>query len=1076
MNNLLYVAYCVLLICPAAAGQRVMPLQELKFAPIVAQPDPIFFEQLPPTPSLPPGVTIPFLRDSRGFLWLTNSAVGLMRYDGYIFRTVKDTSDRAFGGNISVSGMVEDPKGIFWIACPTGLKRLDPVTGAFTTFTDTTGGSRSVGAACLDTRQCLWVGVKGAGLMQVDRVTGRFTAVTAHEMYDGFSGAVSNQKTPSYIRFIRSDANGTLWMTNDRDPLGGLYSFDPVLDKWHYYPFYQQVQGKTPSVMLGLYDIYAGGDPRYIWIGGYDGLGLLRLDTREKRWKQYLLPPDKRAGGGRNIIRGITPKQEGQFWIGTENGTFIFDVVRETFASYRHKPDDPASLPDKADLAILTDREGISWFMTIGGNLGKVVPAHQFFRNTSRFEGPKSVNATWKDPITGDVFYGIDRVKDCTEPFLVKASAKTGERITRACPEIPSDSCNRNSARALLGDPSRTFIWVSTGRGLFRLNPVSLKLTAVSAKIANHPTWTTDSIRFTEMAIDPDRNIWFGSRGFGLFQYEARTGRFLLAHDLTDRPEQPSPRIWTMQCDRQGRLWFNRVNINLARFDPKTRALTCFDPAPGNPAALQSGAVTGLVETADGRMWVATENGICVIGPDDRIRQVTALSQISQTRLMADQQGCLWMITEGQKIARYNPRTDQVRIFDVLINNDGDRMCCAADGELFFSDQYRCRPEALRVDSTPFNIAFTGFRIFEKDTTFARDLNYLDQVTLRHDQNFFTIRFAALAFANPAKNTYAYRLEGIDADWVNAGTRCEASYTNLPPGRYTFWVKAANEDGVWAAKPVSLAIEILPAWWQTWEFKLLVALAVLAVLAAFIVQYIARLRAKAEARQKSAALQKVQAEFRQRLAETEMAALRAQMNPHFLFNVMNSINRYLLENDATAASGYLTKFSRLIRLILDNSRSNMVPLGRELDALQLYVDLESLRFKQKLQCHIDVQPDIDLKYICIPPLLLQPYVENAIWHGLMHKASGGTVTITVRQPHEHLLTVDILDDGIGRAAAAASRSKSAQRHKSYGMEVTRERLALIDEAYQTRTKVKIHDLVDPDGTPSGTLVALEIEI
>ncbi|RAI77267.1 sensor histidine kinase [Spirosoma telluris] len=128
--------------------------------------------------------------------------------------------------------------------------------------------------------------------------------------------------------------------------------------------------------------------------------------------------------------------------------------------------------------------------------------------------------------------------------------------------------------------------------------------------------------------------------------------------------------------------------------------------------------------------------------------------------------------------------------------------------------------------------------------------------------------------------------------------------------------------------------------------------------------------------------------FEQKLAETEMTALRAQMNPHFIFNCLNSIKLYATENDAAKASDYLTKFSRLIRLVLENSRSERVTLQNELDALQLYLTMEAMRFKAKLNFRIDMAPAIDAEFIEIPPLLLQPYVENAIWHGLMHKESG----------------------------------------------------------------------------------------
>lgn len=218
----------------------------------------------------------------------------------------------------------------------------------------------------------------------------------------------------------------------------------------------------------------------------------------------------------------------------------------------------------------------------------------------------------------------------------------------------------------------------------------------------------------------------------------------------------------------------------------------------------------------------------------------------------------------------------------------------------------------------------------------------------------------------------------------------------------------------------------------------------------------------------------LQSDFERRAAEAEMAGLRSQMNPHFIFNCLNSIKLYATENDSEKASDYLTKFSRLIRLVLENSRSERVTLGNELSMLQLYADMETMRFKQKLSFFVEVEPGIDADFVEIPPLLLQPYVENAIWHGLMHKSEGGTVRVRVSQPQSNLLQLTITDDGVGRARAAELRSKSANHRKSFGLKMTSERIALVNQLYQTHTQVEIQDLVDTDGLPAGTEVVIQI--
>lgn len=223
-------------------------------------------------------------------------------------------------------------------------------------------------------------------------------------------------------------------------------------------------------------------------------------------------------------------------------------------------------------------------------------------------------------------------------------------------------------------------------------------------------------------------------------------------------------------------------------------------------------------------------------------------------------------------------------------------------------------------------------------------------------------------------------------------------------------------------------------------------------------------------------ISQLQSDFMRRIAEAEMAGLRSQMNPHFIFNCLNSIKLYATENDSEKASDYLTKFSRLIRMVLENSRSERVTLRNELDMLQLYADMEIMRFKQKLSFVVEVEAGIDAGFVEIPPLLLQPYVENAIWHGLMHKSEGGTVRIRANQPQENLLQLTITDDGVGRTRAAELKSKSASHRKSFGLKMTSERIALVNQLYQTQTQVLIEDLVDADGRSAGTEVVIQIPI
>ncbi len=221
--------------------------------------------------------------------------------------------------------------------------------------------------------------------------------------------------------------------------------------------------------------------------------------------------------------------------------------------------------------------------------------------------------------------------------------------------------------------------------------------------------------------------------------------------------------------------------------------------------------------------------------------------------------------------------------------------------------------------------------------------------------------------------------------------------------------------------------------------------------------------------------EKTKAELQQQATELEMQALRAQMNPHFIFNSLNSINRFILQNNKAQASEYLTKFSKLIRLILQNSQAALIPLESELEALKLYLELEAVRFDHQFEYKIIIDNDLDADLLKVPPLIIQPYAENAIWHGLMHKEEKGHLEIELFQC-DKVLCCKITDDGIGRQKAAELKSKSASTHKSMGMRITADRIAMLQQKKQIDTTIKITDLVLPDGSVGGTEVLLKIPV
>lgn len=234
------------------------------------------------------------------------------------------------------------------------------------------------------------------------------------------------------------------------------------------------------------------------------------------------------------------------------------------------------------------------------------------------------------------------------------------------------------------------------------------------------------------------------------------------------------------------------------------------------------------------------------------------------------------------------------------------------------------------------------------------------------------------------------------------------------------------------------------------------------------------LRARVEEQKQEA--EKELRDTQQKMAEIEMQALRAQMNPHFIFNCLNSINRYIVKSDQATASLYLTRFAKLIRLILDNSNNKSVSLSSELEALRLYIEMESIRFEKQFTYSITVDKNVQADYIQVPPLIIQPFVENAIWHGLLHKETAGHLTIHFSRKTSGLLECTIEDDGVGREKAKELKSRSTSTKKSLGMKLTVDRLSLLNKETFRDATVEILDLKNKSGEATGTKVILKIPV
>jgi LytS/YehU family sensor histidine kinase len=280
------------------------------------------------------------------------------------------------------------------------------------------------------------------------------------------------------------------------------------------------------------------------------------------------------------------------------------------------------------------------------------------------------------------------------------------------------------------------------------------------------------------------------------------------------------------------------------------------------------------------------------------------------------------------------------------------------------------------------------------------------------------------------------------------------NFLNLPPGNYSFSLKAVNSAGIWSDE-TTIRFTIRRAWWQTWWFRILALAAIATIVFLLIKRRISGIRHVAEMRQK--------------IAETEMMALRAQMNPHFIFNCINSIDALILSNDKYHATMYLNKFAKLLRNVLDSSRQTTVPLSKDIETLQLYIDLEQMRDENKFVAHISTDADLLQDNYKVPPLIIQPYVENAILHGLKHrKDNKGQLVITVSKQEDYIRYI-IEDNGVGRNASINGARKDA----SYGMQMSQDRVKFFNN--EENASVAVMDL-QQDGQSAGTRVQVLLKI
>ena len=437
-------------------------------------------------------------------------------------------------------------------------------------------------------------------------------------------------------------------------------------------------------------------------------------------------------------------------------------------------------------------------------------------------------------------------------------------------------------------------------------------------------------------------------------------------------------------------------------------------------------------------------------------------------KIIADDDGVhLWLNT-GDGFSKFNSHSIQFNNFGIkegigFPGRNGKFFYKIKDGTILAGAHmgfHHFHPDSLLMDLLPVKPYLESFLIDGKQfpiNSYSEDTLYLEK-----GNRSITFDIRAINNNENALNYFSYKLVNYDEEWSKADLEGNARYTKIPGGEYEFYYKAANKNLEWTHGG-AVTVYVQKTLFEYSLFWLLLGLIILALAYLFYKNRMARIREQLEIKQ----------DFNQKINELEMNALRLQMNPHFVFNSINSINWFIIKNDKDNASNYLAKFSRLIRLILENSKSKLIPLSNELEAIELYLEMESLRFEEKFKYNIELRSHVNSMNLLIPPMIIQPYIENSIWHGLMNKEGIGKIDLKVYLDDQKLVC-EVEDNGIGREAANRINQLKKIKKQSLGLKITDDRLKFIDKVYGIETDTKIIDLYNEEGKAMGTRVVIVI--
>lgn len=936
-------------------------------------------------------------QDERGNLWIGTAGEGIARFDSHRFFWYRQ-EDGLLNGFINAIG--EDMSGNLWVGTDAGVFLYDGKK--FRHYAPL--AQEKVNAITRDASGNMWIGTDTHGVYKCNMQS---SLPLKNHLKNGIAGKVN---------FLFFDHNAALWIGTSH----GLIRYQK-----EEFSLYTSKQG-LPTRNINNINEDAGGN---VWIASEEGLFSF-VDDR------FAVPEFNALKGG--SFNNLVFDHKNNIWLGSDDGIQKFDGHR----LYRYN--DPSQGQKKTTIRCsYKDRAGNLWFGTSTGLSQLDSERFTHYQDNDRM-GKRVYSIV--QAINGNIICGTS---------LGGTSVFDGEQYTLL-----------NQREGLTSSIVQCFfytadssLWIGThDDGVYKFAKSGMRHYSTEDALPVH--------NITGFAEDRDHNLWIASADSGLAVVRMTSDSIHLIRKYLTTQGLTTNRVNAIAYDGRT-MWVGT--------DQGTLKIASDNPEIVTPLTIGSNyTVHAIRADSTGRVYVATSQGI-YLHEGNRFRHLSHNDGLSSNiiySLTIDRQRNLWAGTERG--------VDQIRLTDLTAEAtlrhfgtpEGFRgvevyrnsSCIDRKGNVWFgtiNGLVKYDPaEDIVSDALP-DVHLTGIKLFFdaiEDTPYGDSLSAWYplpiQLNLPHDQNNLTFLFTGVYHRRPHAVKYKWILEGFSQGWSPALTDAQATFSNLPPGTYTFKVIASNENNVWTTTPASYTFSIAQPFWQRWWFVVMVVFVVGGSLSMIFYLRLKRFKAKNKIIQERLEMEK-------NILQLEQEAARLQMNPHFIFNCLNSIQGFIAVNDPFQAKKYLAKFAKLMRLILENAREEFIPLENEIMILQSYLELEKLSTQPTFDFSISVDSSIDYLRIQIPPMMIQPFAENAIVHGLRKKDTSGLISIyfTIKKD---LLVCTITDNGIGRERAAALSKRSIGQHKSSAIPITEKRLEQYGSYRKVDAGVSITDLKEGD--------------